>query len=48
MLTGLDIDAQVKLRFTARDDGLIKPEAEVHIGSQPPPPGEKPKEKKKK
>lgn len=48
VLTGVDIDAQVKLRFTAREDGSIKPEAEVHLGSDPPPPGDKAKEKKKK
>jgi hypothetical protein len=37
VLTGLDIDAQVKLRFTAREDGTIKPEAEVRVGSQDAP-----------
>lgn len=31
VLTGLDIDAQVKLRFTAREDGAIKPEVEVNF-----------------
>ena len=48
VLTGLDIDAQVKLRFTAREDGSVKPEAEVRLGGEPPAAGEKPKDKKKK
>jgi hypothetical protein len=43
VLTGLDIDAQVKLRFTAREDGAIKPEVELNLDSK-----ERPRDKRKK
>lgn len=33
VLIGLDVDAHVRLRFKARDDGTLKPEIEVDLGS---------------
>jgi hypothetical protein len=33
VLTGLDIEATVKLRFSAREDGAIKPEIEIDLDS---------------
>jgi hypothetical protein len=33
VLIGLDVDAHVRLRFKARDDGSLKPEFEVDLGS---------------
>src|SRR5262245_4599060 len=44
VLIGLDIDAQVKLRFTARDGGGIKPEVELHFDG----PADKPERQKDK
>jgi hypothetical protein len=35
VLTGLDIEASVKLRFKARDDGAIKPELELNLKDDP-------------
>jgi len=35
VLTGLDIDAHVKLRFKARDGGAIKPEIEIDLDGDP-------------
>jgi hypothetical protein len=32
VLTGLDVEAQVRLRFSARDDGAFKPEFEIDLG----------------
>ncbi|MFI5307046.1 MAG: hypothetical protein ACHQ53_06835 [Polyangiales bacterium] len=40
VLVGLDIEAQVKLRFKAREDGKLKPELEVDLGN-PEAPGER-------
>jgi hypothetical protein len=33
VLTGLDVDAHVRLRFKARDDGSLKPEIDIDLGS---------------
>jgi hypothetical protein len=32
VLTGLDIEAQVRFRFKAREDGTLKPEVEIDLG----------------
>jgi hypothetical protein len=32
VLTGLDVEAQVRLRFSAREDGAIKPQIDIDIG----------------
>jgi hypothetical protein len=37
VLTGLDIEASVKLRFNAREGGAIKPEVELDLGGDAPP-----------
>ena len=33
VLTGLNVEAQVKLKFSARDDGTLKPEIDVNLGT---------------
>ena len=43
VLTGLDIEAQVKLRFKAREDGAIKPEIDLKRDGDPE---EKPRRKR--
>jgi hypothetical protein len=45
VLTGLDIEATVKLRFSAREDGAIKPEIEIDLAS--PSDERKPSERRK-
>ena len=35
VLTGMDIDAHVKLRFKAREDGTIKPELKIDLKDDP-------------
>jgi hypothetical protein len=32
VLTGMDVEASVRLRFTARDDGTLKPSVDVKLG----------------
>jgi hypothetical protein len=32
VLTGLDVEAQVRLRFKARDDGTLKPSLDIKLG----------------
>jgi hypothetical protein len=32
VLTGLDVEAQVRLRFKAREDGTFKPEIDIEFG----------------
>lgn len=34
VLTGLDVEAQVRLRFKARDDGTLKPSLDVKLGEE--------------
>lgn len=33
VLTGLDVEAQLRLRFKTRDDGSLKPEIDLDLGS---------------
>jgi hypothetical protein len=33
VLTGLDVEAQVRLRFSEREDGMVKPELDIDLGS---------------
>jgi hypothetical protein len=32
VLTGMDVEASVRLRFTAREDGTLKPNVDVKLG----------------
>lgn len=34
VLTGLNVEAQVKLKFTQRDDGSLKPDVDVSMGEE--------------
>ena len=34
VLTGLNIDAHVKLKFSQRDDGSLKPDVDIAMGSE--------------
>ena len=34
VLTGLDVEAQVRLRFKAREDGSLRPELDVELGDE--------------
>ena len=36
VLTGLNVEAQVKLKFSARDDGTLKPEVDINLGATEP------------
>jgi hypothetical protein len=36
VLIGLDVEATVRLRFKAREDGTIKPNLEVKLGEDKP------------
>jgi hypothetical protein len=45
VLTGMDIEATVKLRFSAREGGAIKPEVEVSFAGDPEP--KKPSDRRK-
>jgi hypothetical protein len=36
VLTGLDVEAQVRLRFSSREDGSVKPHIEVDLDSSTP------------
>jgi len=36
VLTGLDVEAQVRLRFKAREDGSLKPSLDVKLGEEKP------------
>ena len=37
VLTGLDVEAQVRLRFKAREDGSLKPSLDIKLGEEKPP-----------
>jgi len=38
VLTGLDVEATMRLRFKAREDGSLKPSLDVKLGEEKPPP----------
>lgn len=40
VLSGLDVEAQVRLRFKSREDGSLKPSVDVQIGDDKRPPNE--------
>ena len=41
VLTGLDIDANVRLRFKAREDGTLEPKVDISLGGSEAEPGSK-------